>query len=112
MSANRVSRRVRSHPERAGDPLDGLVNLFDLAIVLAVAFLLASLGALKLTGVLNGSSIAIVHNVKSNDSTIIVKKGDRLQATHLTGEQVAGQGVRVGTVYRLTDGRLVYVQGK
>ena len=29
--------------ENAGDPLDGLVNLFDLGMVLAVAFLIAGL---------------------------------------------------------------------
>ncbi len=29
--------------ENAGDPLDGLVNLFDIGIVLAVAFLIAGL---------------------------------------------------------------------
>ena len=36
--------------DRAGDPLDGLVNLFDLGIVLAVAFLLAALSSLHLGG--------------------------------------------------------------
>ena len=30
--------------EAVGDPLDGLVNLFDIGIVLAVAFLIAGLG--------------------------------------------------------------------
>ena len=30
--------------DSAGDPLDGLVNLFDIGIVLAVAFLIAGLG--------------------------------------------------------------------
>jgi hypothetical protein len=30
--------------DAAGDPLDGLVNLFDIGIVLAVAFLIAGLG--------------------------------------------------------------------
>jgi hypothetical protein len=38
-----VSPRARSRDDRAGDPLDGLVNLFDLGIVLSVAFLLATI---------------------------------------------------------------------
>ena len=38
---------THARPDRAGDPLDGLVNLFDLAIVLSVAFLLAALASLK-----------------------------------------------------------------
>jgi hypothetical protein len=41
-----VTPRSRSREDRAGDPLDGLVNLFDLGIVLSVAFLLAALSAL------------------------------------------------------------------
>ena len=44
-----VTARARSHEDRAGDPLDGLVNLFDLGIVLAVAFLLAALSSFDLT---------------------------------------------------------------
>ena len=31
-----VTPRVRRHDDRAGDPLDGLVNLFDIGIVLSV----------------------------------------------------------------------------
>jgi hypothetical protein len=109
-----VSRRVRGrasiHTDRSGDPLDGLVNLFDLGVVLAVAFLLAALASLRLSGVLTGKDYAVITKAGSNEQTIVVKKGDHLQITHLTGRSVAGQGVRLGTVYRLRDGRLVYVQ--
>ena len=42
-----VTPRARRHEDRAGDPLDGLVNLFDLGIVLAVGFLLAALSSLN-----------------------------------------------------------------
>jgi hypothetical protein len=106
---SRVRHRARLHDDRAGDPLDGLVNLFDLGVVLAVAFLLASLSALKLTGVLTGKDVAVVQQPGSNTQTIVVKQGDRLVVTQLTGQQVAGTGTRLGTVYRLSDGRLVYV---
>ena len=43
-----VTPHARSREDRAGDPLDGLVNLFDLGIVLSVAFLLAALSSLHL----------------------------------------------------------------
>jgi hypothetical protein len=45
----KVTPRSRYREDRAGDPLDGLVNLFDLGIVLSVAFLLAALSSLNLT---------------------------------------------------------------
>ena len=49
MSAARVNHRARTRADKEGDPLDGLVNLFDLGIVLSVAFLLAALSSLDLT---------------------------------------------------------------
>ena len=53
-----VSRRARRHEDRGGDPLDGLVNLFDLGIVLSVAFLLAALASFDLTNVLTDEQAA------------------------------------------------------
>ncbi len=48
----KVTAKARSREDRAGDPLDGLVNLFDIGIVLSVAFLLAALSSLDLTSVI------------------------------------------------------------
>ena len=50
-----VTPHARNREDRAGDPLDGLVNLFDLGIVLAVAFLLAALSSLHLSGALTAA---------------------------------------------------------
>jgi hypothetical protein len=97
-----VSPRARSHPDRAGDPLAGLVNLFDLGIVLAVAFLLAALASLHLAGALTG---------KSTPSSISLKPGQTVKQIPQPGSQVVGQGRKVGEVYRLPDGRLVLVTG-
>ena len=52
----KVTPRARSRDDRAGDPLDGLVNLFDLGIVLSVAFLLAALSSLDLTEAITGKA--------------------------------------------------------
>lgn len=49
---SRVHSRPMRREDRAGDPLDGLVNLFDLGIVLAVAFLVAALQSLHLANAL------------------------------------------------------------
>jgi hypothetical protein len=107
----RVAPRARSHGDRAGDPLDGLVNLFDLAIVLAVAFLLAALSSLDLSDLLTSRDVTIIRNPGKRSQTILVKRGAHVQVIHLNGREVAGQGTRVGAVYRLSDGRLVYVPG-
>ncbi len=84
--------------ETIGDPLDGLVNLFDIGIVLAVAFLIAGLGL-----TLNQSTHSLQQRTPST------QHGQALPSP--TGAPVAsGHGQPVGTVYRLSDGQLVYVQ--
>jgi hypothetical protein len=43
---------------------------------------------------------------------VIVKRGDRVRTLRVdASRRVVGRGSRVGSVYRLADGRLVYVQG-
>ena len=61
-----VTPRARSREDRAGDPLDGLVNLFDLGIVLSVAFLLAALSSLHLGGAItrNGLKATAVKQIQ------------------------------------------------
>ena len=76
----------------AGDPLDGLVNLFDLGIVLAVGFLVA------------GLSLTLSHERRQ------ASPPTRSEALRAPAPQTAtGQGQAVGQVYRLPDGRLVLV---
>jgi hypothetical protein len=104
----KVSARARRHPDRAGDPLDGLVNMFDVGLVLAVAFLLAALQSVNLTDLLTKKDVTVIRHSDSGD-TIVVKRGEQLKTLKLTDAQAAGQGTRVGSVYRLPDGRLVYV---
>src|SRR5205085_3776539 len=72
----------------AGDPLDGLVNLFDLGLVLAIAFLIA------------GLAIA-AHKQKQQPTP-----KSTAQKTIQTPKQkvkARGKGRPVGQVYRLPD---------
>lgn len=100
-----VSPRAHSREDRAGDPLDGLVNLFDLGIVLAVGFLLAALASLNL-------DTAITKTGLKPANTVTVKPDETSGTVPPDGATVIGNGEKVGTVYRLDDGRLVYVVPK
>ncbi|HEV7400044.1 MAG TPA: DUF2149 domain-containing protein [Solirubrobacterales bacterium] len=83
--------------ENAGDPLDGLVNLFDIGIVLAVAFLIAGL-----TLSVNPDSGRIRRRgAEQARVRVLPKPAGRRRAQ--------GKGRPVGTAYRLADGRLVIV---
>ena len=104
-----VTRRASIRGDRAGDPLDGLVNLFDLGIVLAVAFLLAALQSVNLTDLLTKTNVTVLRTDASGQ-TIIVKEGDQVKTVKLSNQTVTGTGERLGSVYKLSDGRLVYVK--
>ncbi|HEY2716843.1 MAG TPA: DUF2149 domain-containing protein [Solirubrobacterales bacterium] len=90
--------RHGSIEDDAGDPLDGLVNLFDIGMVLAVAFLIAGVG---LTLAARGGKEEAPRARAGREHVI---SGAARAPT------VAGRGEPVGRVYRLPDGRLVYVK--
>jgi hypothetical protein len=84
----------------SGDPLDGLVNLFDLGLVLAVAFLVAGLGLSvdKSTGKIEPRT-----STAPNTTTTTVPHQQ-------PGPTTSGRGTAIGSLYRLADGRLVVVE--
>ncbi|HEX5922986.1 MAG TPA: DUF2149 domain-containing protein [Baekduia sp.] len=84
----------------SGDPLDGLVNLFDLGLVLAVAFLVAGLGLSvnKTTGKIEPRTTT----APPTTTTTVPQQQP--------GPKTSGRGDAIGTLYRLADGRLVIVE--
>ncbi|MET0306687.1 MAG: DUF2149 domain-containing protein [Solirubrobacterales bacterium] len=105
----KVTARARSRDDRAGDPLDGLVNLFDLGIVLSVAFLLAALSSLDLTNALTAKSAA--DKATRPADAVVKQKDQQVKEIQLKpGERVVGRGQPIGTVYKLNDGRTVIVR--
>ena len=100
-----VTPQARNREDRAGDPLDGLVNLFDLGIVLSVAFLLAALSSLHLGGTITR------HGLRANQAQVIkIQKGQTVAPLPKPGARTIGRGTQAGVVYRLANGQLVYVQ--
>jgi hypothetical protein len=100
--------RHRAIEDDAGDPLDGLVNLFDVGMILAIAFLIAGLG---LTLNLKSGKLEARHGA-APAATATKSAGEEKVIPNPTGApHAAGHGTPVGRVYRLPDGRLVYVKG-
>ena len=98
-----VTPRSIRREDRAGDPLDGLVNLFDLGIVLSVAFLLAALSSLHLAGTITRQGLRAA-------KTIYIQPGQTVAPLPKPGARTIGRGTQAGVVYRLANGQLVYVQ--
>jgi hypothetical protein len=84
--------------ENAGDPLDGLVNLFDIGIVLAVAFLIAGL-----TLTVNPKTGHVERRAAPKTAKV------RVLPRPASSARARGAGQPVGVAYRLADGRLVIV---
>ena len=93
----KVTPRARSRDDRAGDPLDGLVNLFDLGIVLSVAFLLAALSSLDLTEAITGGKTQSTRT-RPADSVIAPRDQKVKQIQVQPDEKVVGRGQPIGTV--------------
>ena len=91
--------------DSAGDPLDGLVNLFDLGIVLAVAFLVAGL---SLT--VNGDTGRVVKRQQAPQDSPAQRTQGRQLPDPAKAPEARGRGEAVGQVYRTPDGRLIYVE--
>jgi len=79
--------------DRIGDPLEGLVNLFDLSLVLAVGLLLAALSSAGVVGLVSGPGGGGTQPINGQPSG---------------GGSTSGTGQEVGKVYRLADGSYVF----
>ena len=105
---SKITARARTRQDRAGDPLDGLVNLFDIGIVLSLAFLLAALSSLDLTSAITEP---LDQRATVPDNSVIVDPQDSVNQIELQpGQEVVGRGEPVGTLYRLEDGSTVIVR--
>jgi hypothetical protein len=100
--------RHRAIDDNAGDPLDGLVNLFDVGMILAIAFLIAGLG---ITLNLKSDKFEARHGTSPAAGKSAGGGKEKVIPNPTGGPRAAGRGTPVGQVYRLPDGRLVYVKG-
>jgi hypothetical protein len=92
------------------DPLSLMPNLFDLSIVLAVAFLLTSLGALGLRGLVSANDDwTLVKKSASGQTEVVTRQGKSVRVQQFSARKAGGQGVRLGVAYELEGGEVIYV---
>lgn len=92
------------------DPLSGVANLFDVAMVFAVALLVMLVVSYSVPELLDDESdLTVVKNPGQPNMQIIIKEGKTLKVLNMTEEIAGGQGSRMGTAYRLESGEIVYV---
>nr|WP_245312962.1 DUF2149 domain-containing protein [Methanohalophilus levihalophilus] len=92
------------------NPLTGVANLFDIAMVFSVALLVALVMSFQLPELLSPTEdITIVKNPGQENMKIIVKEGAEIEVLNMTQQIGGGTGEALGTAYQLADGRVIYV---
>lgn len=104
-------RRRQISDEDEQNPLTGVANLFDIAMVFSVALLVALVMSYQLPELLSPTeNITIVKNPGQKDMQIIIKEeGKSVEVLNMTDEVGSGSGEALGTAYRLADGSIIYV---
>ncbi len=91
------------------DPLTGLLNLFDAAMVFAVGLMVAFVIQSRMTEFLTSEDVTFVKNAGRPDMEIIVKKENKVSRYKAEKTTGSGRGQRVGIAYRLESGEVIYV---
>ena len=105
----RQLRYDRFLTEEDCDPLTGLINLFDAAMVFAVALMVAFVIHSRMTEFLTAQDVTYVKNAGKPDMEIIVKKQNKVTRYKSEKTTGSGRGQRVGIAYRLESGEVIYV---
>lgn len=92
------------------DPLSGVANLFDVAVVFIVGLMITLFSVYRIGDLIDpNSDVTLVKTNADGIQEIIVKEGTEITAYELTGDTMEGDGERLGTAYRLADGQIIYV---
>ena len=92
------------------DPLAGIANLFDVSVVFIVGLMISLFSIYRMGDLMDpDTEVTMVKTNAQGESEVIIKKGTEIEAYRVTGEQLAGDGERLGTAYRLANGQIIYV---
>jgi hypothetical protein len=93
------------------DPLSVIVNLFDVAMVFAVALMTAMVMHMGMTEIFTQEDYTIVKNPGKDNMEIITKEGNKINKYTPSEDQSQDQkkGRRVGIAYELENGEIIYV---
>ena len=106
----RRRRRLLKEYEEEHSLLSGVANLFDAAIVLAVALMITIMMLPGVMDILNPETdFTMVVNPNKDDMKIITRIDESIEIKSFTGKSAAGMGERLGITYQLECGKIVYV---
>lgn len=97
--------------EEDSDPISVVSNLFDVAMVFAVALMVALVTRYNMTEMLSKEDFTMVKNPGKENMEIITKEGEKINRyTPSDDQQKSGnRGKKVGIAYELENGEIIYV---
>lgn len=97
--------------EEDADPISVVSNLFDVAMVFAVALMVALVSRYNMTEVFSQEDYTMVKNPGKENMEIITKEGQKINRyTPSEDLQKSGKkGKKVGIAYELDNGEIIYV---
>lgn len=104
-------RSNRSFEEEDTDPMAMVSNLFDIAMVFAVALMVALVTRFNMKEMFSKEDFTMVKNPGTEQMEIITKKGEKIETYKASdSENTSGaKGKRVGTAYQLENGEIIYI---
>ena len=94
------------------DPMSVVGNLFDVAMVFAVALMVALVTRFNMTEMFSKEDFTIVKNPGKENMEIITKEGQKINRYTPSENQDQSQGrkgTKVGVAYELENGEIIYI---
>ena len=104
-----LERKSSLVPDSHGDPMEAMGNLFDVAVLIGVGFLIVALTGFGLREFVSAEDVTVVKNPGAADMEIITKRGREIERLKATDKTAEGVGTAIGTVYRLENGQVIWV---
>lgn len=105
-------RRNLLKKEEDTDPMSVVSNLFDVAMVFAVALMVALVTRYDMTEMFSQEDFTMVKNPGTEQMEIITKKGEKIEKytpSEDTQSKDNARGRKVGIAYELENGEIIYV---
>ena len=115
MSSRKTLRRRNAllHSEGSdADPMGTVSNLFDVAMVFAVALMVALVARYNMTEIFSQEDFTMVKNPGKENMEIITKEGEKINKYTPSEDQSkksGNKGKKVGIAYELENGEIIYV---
>ena len=94
------------------DPMSTVSNLFDVAMVFAVALMVALVTRYNMTEMFSKEDFSMVKNPGKENMEIITKEGKKINKYTPSKDQSSkdhNKGKKVGVAYQLENGEIIYV---